>query len=53
MTLITAGMTANDIYANDLTPLMWAAGFGKTATVRALLAAGADASRKDNRGKNG
>jgi len=39
------------VYANDLTALMWAAGFGKAATVRALLDAGADPARKDNRGK--
>jgi len=31
---------------------IWAAGFGKPATARALLDAGADPSRKDNRGKS-
>ena len=30
---------------------MWAAGYGKTDTARALLTAGADPARKDNRGK--
>ena len=41
----------NAVYNNDLTALMWAAGFGKTATVKALLAAGAKPQLKDNRGK--
>jgi ankyrin repeat protein len=30
---------------------MWAAGYGRTETVQALLSAGADPARKDNRGK--
>ena len=30
---------------------MWAAGFGKTGTVKALLDAGARADLRDNRGK--
>ena len=30
---------------------MWAAGYGRTQTVTALLAAGADTMLKDNRGK--
>jgi hypothetical protein len=30
---------------------MWAAGYGKTETVQALLAAGAKAELKDDRGK--
>ena len=37
--------------AHQLTALMWAAGYGKTETVRALLAAGASAELKDDRGK--
>ena len=41
----------NATYANDLTALMWAAGFGKIDTVRALLASGANPKLKDNRGK--
>ena len=49
--LLAKGVDANAVYANDLTALMWAAGFGKTATVKALLDAGARADLKDNRGK--
>ena len=30
---------------------MWAAGYGRTDTVKLLLAAGAKANLKDNRGK--
>jgi ankyrin repeat protein len=41
----------NPVYRNDPTALMWAAGFGNTATVQALLAAGAKPLMKDNRGK--
>ena len=44
-------LSANTRYANDLTALMWAAGYGRTQTVTALLAAGADTMLKDNRGK--
>jgi hypothetical protein len=49
--LIARGVNPNAVYNNNLTALMWAAGFGKTATVKALLAAGAKAQLKDNRGK--
>ncbi len=45
------GVDPNAVYDNDLTALMWAAGFGKTATVKALLDAGARTDLKDNRGK--
>jgi ankyrin repeat protein len=49
--LLAAGIAPDEVYANELTALMWAAGYGKSATVRALLDAGADRTRKDNRGK--
>ena len=39
--LLRSGVDANALYAHDLTALMWAAGYGKTDTVEALLAAGA------------
>ena len=39
------------VYAHSLTALMWAAGYGHTQTVRSLLAAGARADLKDDRGK--
>ena len=45
------GIDPNAVYNNDLTALMWAAGFGKTETVKVLLAAGANPKVKDNRGK--
>ncbi len=44
-------MDPNAIYVHNLTALMWAAGYGKTETVQALLAAGASAELKDDRGK--
>ena len=37
--------------AHKLTALMWAAGYGRTETVQALLAAGAKPELKDDRGK--
>ncbi len=49
--LLARGVNPNAVYNNDLTALMWAAGFGKTATVKALLAAGAKPQMRDNRGK--
>jgi ankyrin repeat protein len=49
--LLAKGVDPNAVYHNDLTALMWAAGFGKTSTVRALLDAGARADVKDDRGK--
>ena len=51
MLLLEAGVDVNAVYAHDLTALMWAAGYGKTATVKALLAAGASPTLKDDRGK--
>jgi ankyrin repeat protein len=38
-------------YHHDLTALMWAAGYGKTQTVKLLLDRGADRGLKDDRGK--
>jgi ankyrin repeat protein len=49
--LVASGIGPDEVYANDLTALMWAAGYGRTATVKALLDAGADRTRRDNRGK--
>ncbi len=41
--LLAKGVDPNAVYDNDLTALMWAAGYGRTATVKALLDAGARA----------
>jgi hypothetical protein len=41
----------NRQYRNDLTALMWAAGYGKADTVRLLLENGADPNLKDNAAK--
>jgi uncharacterized protein len=49
--LVGAGVDPNAIYAHSLTALMWAAGYGHTETVRSLLAAGARAEFRDDRGK--
>jgi hypothetical protein len=49
--LIAAGSDPNATYAHSLTALMWAAGYGHTETVRALLDAGARADFRDDRGK--
>jgi ankyrin repeat protein len=40
------------VYRNDLTALMWAAGYGHAETVRALITAGARIDLVDNRGKS-
>jgi hypothetical protein len=49
--LLAKGVDPNGVYNNDLTALMWAAGFGKTAAVKVLLDAGARADLRDNRGQ--
>ncbi len=45
------GVDPNAVYRNDLTALMWAAGYGRTETVRALIGAGARVELVDDRGK--
>jgi len=45
-------MDVNEKYKNDLTALMWAAGYGSKETTAKLLAAGASQAFKDNRGKS-
>jgi ankyrin repeat protein len=49
--LLDRGVEVNRRYRNDLTVLMWAAGYGKAETVKMLLDRGADPALKDNRGK--
>ena len=49
--LIRAGTPINAPLDNNLTLLMWAAGYGQESSVRLLLAQGADRSLKDLRGK--
>ena len=49
--LIHAGTPVNAALENNLTLLMWAAGYGHESTVRLLLTQGADRSLKDLRGK--
>ena len=49
--LIRAGMPVNAALENDLTLLMWAAGYGHEDAVRMLLKLGANRSLKDGRGK--
>ena len=49
--LLGKGVDPNQAYDNGLTALMWAAGYGRDETVRALLEAGARADVRDNRGK--
>jgi ankyrin repeat protein len=50
--LLSHGVDPNAVYRNDLTALMWAAGYGHADTARALIAAGARIDAVDNRGKN-
>jgi len=42
---------ANAEYANRLTALMWAAGYGHEEVVKVLLAGGARTDARDDRGK--
>jgi hypothetical protein len=49
--LLDAGVGVNSRYDNELTVLMWAAGYGKDETVRFLLAHGAATDARDNRGQ--
>lgn len=49
--LLKAGTPVNGRLANDLTLLMWTAGYGQEGTARLLLARGADRSLRDDRGK--
>jgi ankyrin repeat protein len=56
--LLSAGIDVNRRYGNDLTALMWAAGYSDdatpadgAATVRLLLAKGAQLDLADNRGR--
>ena len=47
----STGVDVNARYDNDLTALMWAAGFGQDEAVKLLLARGAERDARDNRGK--
>ncbi len=49
--LLAHGVDANATYANQLTALMWAAGYGRDEVVKVLLAAGARTEPRDDRGK--
>jgi ankyrin repeat protein len=49
--LLDAGVDPNTAYANDLTALMWAAGYGHNEVATVLLNAGARTDPRDNRGK--
>jgi ankyrin repeat protein len=48
--LLGAGIDVNATYEHKLTLLMWAAGQGHADTVRLLLARGAKADMRDDRG---
>jgi ankyrin repeat protein len=48
--LLDAGVDVNRIYKNNLTALMWAAGYDHPDTIKLLLARGADPALRDNRG---
>ena len=48
--LVEHGADINRQSENNLTSLMWAAGYGKTEAVEILLKLGADTTLKDNRG---
>jgi ankyrin repeat protein len=49
--LFKSGLPVNGRMANELTLLMWTAGYGHTDTARWLLGHGADRSLRDDRGK--
>lgn len=49
--LLDAGMPVNARLANELTLLMWTAGYGHEDAARLLLQRGADRTLRDNRGK--
>jgi uncharacterized protein len=49
--LVDAGLQINAPLDNDLTLLMWAAAYGQEASVKLLLAQGANRTMKDGRGK--
>jgi uncharacterized protein len=49
--LVDAGLQINAPLDNDLTLLMWAAAYGQEASVKLLLAQGANRTLKDSRGK--
>jgi ankyrin repeat protein len=49
--LLNAGAQVNARLENDLTLLMWAAGYGRDEVAKLLLERGADRSLRDNRGK--
>ena len=50
--LIDYGVDVNRQYKNDLTPLMWAAGYGHLDVVKMLVNHDAKLNVKDNRGYN-
>ena len=51
MLLLARGVDPNAVYAHDLTALMWAAGYGRTETMRRCSTPARDADPKDDRGK--
>jgi ankyrin repeat protein len=49
--LLKAGTQVNARFANELTLLMWTAGYGHEAAAKLLVERGADRSLRDDRGK--